>query len=126
MLALYGWRGPGMVGCSADIGAAPEGFRHHTAPLPPLLLQVRRSDVLSAWSGIRPLALDPNAAGGWVNAWLGYPSELCSWAVTTFCAVVFSPPLPAPPPPPPPPPLLLPQTPPARRATTSSPWTPTE
>jgi hypothetical protein len=26
--------------------------------------QVRRSDVKAAWSGIRPLALDPNAKGG--------------------------------------------------------------
>ena len=41
-------------------------------PIPALLLpaapgassrQVRRSDVQSAWSGIRPLALDPNATG---------------------------------------------------------------
>lgn len=28
-----------------------------------LTVKVRRSDVQSAWSGIRPLALDPNAAG---------------------------------------------------------------
>ena len=35
-----------------------------------LLPQVRRSDVLSAWSGIRPLALDPNAAGEWVGGWM--------------------------------------------------------
>ena len=27
-----------------------------------LTVEVRRSDVLSAWSGIRPLAVDPNAA----------------------------------------------------------------
>ncbi len=27
----------------------------------PKLAQVRRSDVLSAWSGLRPLAVDPNA-----------------------------------------------------------------
>ena len=41
--------------------------------------QVRRSDVQSAWSGIRPLALDPNASGGgWADcgvglAWPGAP-----------------------------------------------------
>lgn len=31
--------------------------------LPASPAQVRRSDVQSAWSGIRPLALDPNATG---------------------------------------------------------------
>ena len=30
-------------------------------PHKPALSQVRRSDVLSTWSGIRPLATDPNA-----------------------------------------------------------------
>jgi glycerol-3-phosphate dehydrogenase len=29
----------------------------------PPLVQVRRSDVMSAWSGIRPLATDPNVKG---------------------------------------------------------------
>ena len=40
-------------------------------PLPPVSPQVRRSDVMSAWSGIRPLAVDPNAkdtaSGGWAG-----------------------------------------------------------
>ena len=39
-----------------------ESSRHGSCSMPDaVMVQVRRTDVLAAWSGIRPLATDPNA-----------------------------------------------------------------
>lgn len=56
-----------IVDCAAAAAAAGADLRRRPptcpsqAPHAALPVQVRRSDVLSAWSGLRPLALDPNA-----------------------------------------------------------------